>query len=116
MRPRIHIAVATLLALIAAGLLTVFPHDHVAGAVETASPEQQGHAPHHDSRLEPHGLPAQSSDCAICFFQRVLSHASTADAQTGATVLPFAPLPILSDEIVLADVAFVADPRGPPAA
>ena len=116
MRPRIHIVAATLLALLAAGLISAFPHDHAPAQAEAVTTARHGHAPHHDSRLERHGLPDQGSDCAICFFQRVLSQAPTAEHHAGPALLPHAPLSIPSDEIVLVDVAFVAEPRAPPVA
>lgn len=115
MRPRSKIAVATLLALLAAGLVAVFPHDHAPVRAQAAD-ARHGHAPHQDSRLERHGLPARGSECAICFFQRVLSQAPTASDLAGSPLLPHAAHTTPSDTIVLVDVACVAEPRGPPRA
>jgi hypothetical protein len=114
MKPVHRTVAVVLLALAISSLLGSFPHDHSRSEDSLSGKEPPAHGPHEDARLETDGFQAPETSCAICFFQRILSKAPVSGSQVGAPGLSHAPLSVSSDSTVLVDVAFVAEPRGPP--
>ena len=110
-----NVLAVVLLAFVAASALGTFPHPHAEQlrAATEAENSPGTHAPRPVECVEK-ADGAGTSECAICFFQRVASHGQFVEVPALDTVLPDRGVMTSTLTVFVADSICLGDPRGPP--
>ena len=111
------ILAATALALLLAGLLGSFPHGHTAAPAATTAHEHGAgtHPPRPVRCLEREESLEPAATCALCLFQRIVSHGWVTPAPLSGTDLAGGDAVAQPAWFAVADPVSFGDPRAPPA-